>query len=115
MCVYIYVYIYIKHKNTTLHKNQERNKTYNVEKILLCLGYGTVSVFWNSDLKNAQCESCESFYWMKNEDYSPGDRISDSSEKLLQRGREVSASLMKVTASHKDQSSPWRILVLFQI
>ena len=50
---------------------------------------------------------------MKNEDYSPGDRISDSSEKLLQRGREVSASLMKVTASHKDQLSPYRILALF--
>ena len=43
------------------------------------------------------------------------DNISASSEKLLQRGREVSASLMKVTGSHKHQSSPWRILVPFYI
>ena len=43
------------------------------------------------------------------------DNISASSEKLLQRGREGSASLMKVTASHKHQSSPWRILVPFYI
>ena len=58
-----------------------------------------------------------------------GDRISDSSEKLLQRGRgegqyichsgegeymqlstyflqKVSARLWKVTTSHKDQTSP---------
>ena len=27
------------------------------------------------------------FYWGQNEDYSPGDSILDSSEKLLQRGR----------------------------
>ena len=27
------------------------------------------------------------FYWGKNEDYSLGDSTSDSSEKLLQRGR----------------------------
>ena len=65
----------------------------------------------------------------QNEDYSPGDSISDSSEKLLQRGRrkisiyviwvkgeyiqsstyflqKVSASLVKVTASHEEQTSP---------
>ena len=34
------------------------------------------------------CESCKlSFIWEQNEDYSLGDRISDSSEKLLQSGR----------------------------
>ena len=51
---------------------------------------------------------------MQNEDYGPGDNISASSEKLLQRGREVSAS-RKATASRKHQSSPWRVLVLFYI
>ena len=65
----------------------------------------------------------------QNEDYSLGDSISVSSEKLLQRGRregqyicdfgeggvhaiehiflqKVSASLVKVTASHEEQMSP---------
>ena len=64
----------------------------------------------------------------KNENYRPGDSISDSSEKLLQRGRResqyicdlgergvhavkhiflqrVSAVLMKVTASHEEKTS----------
>ena len=38
--------------------------------------------------KDAQRESCElTFIWGKNEDYSPGDSLLDSSEKLLRRGR----------------------------
>ena len=78
------------------------------------------------------------FYWGQNEDCSPGDSISDSSEKLLQRGggggesqyicdfgggeymqsstdflQKVSASLLEVIASHEEMMSPWRILVLF--
>ena len=36
--------------------------------------------------KYAQCESCVTFYLGQNEDYSPGGSISESSEKLLQRG-----------------------------
>ena len=61
----------------------------------------------------------------QNEDYSPGDSNSDSSEKLLQRGRgqegqyicdfgeggvhaiifqKFSAGHVKVTASHEEQS-----------
>ena len=63
------------------------------------------------------------------EDYSPGGSISESSEKLLQRGRgkvsvyvilveggapcseagvlqNVPAGLVKVTASHEEQTSP---------
>ena len=70
------------------------------------------------------------FYLGQNEDCSPVDSISDSSEKLLQRGKGErqyicdfgagrvhatehihflqisSASLMKVTASHEEQLSP---------
>ena len=74
------------------------------------------------------------FYMGQNGDYCLGDSISDSSQKLLQRGSrrgqcmwdfgergehankynflQVSARLVKVTAS---QESPWRILVLFQM
>ena len=38
--------------------------------------------------KKAQCESCElSFIWGKNEDCSSGDSTSDTSEKLLHRGK----------------------------
>ena len=79
------------------------------------------------------------FYLGQNEDCSQGDSTSDSSEKLLQRGgdgggqnisdlgerkihtikhiffQKVSASLVKLSASHEEQSSPWRILVLFWI
>ena len=79
------------------------------------------------------------FYLGQNEDCSQGDSTSGSSEKLLQRGgdgggqniydfgerkihtvkhiffQKVSASLMKLSASHKEQSSPWGILVLFWI
>ena len=36
--------------------------------------------------KNPQCEICELFYLGQNEGYSPGDSISESFEKLLQRG-----------------------------
>ena len=72
------------------------------------------------------------FYLGQNEDYSLGDSISESSEKLLQRSgggggkvsmyvilvkgeymqsstyflQKISASLVKVTASHKEQTSP---------
>ena len=82
--------------------------------------------------KNAQCESCElSFIWGKNEGYSPGDGISDSSENLLQRrgggrgggqqirdfGEGVRAvehtSWQKVAAGHEEQMSPLVMLVLF--
>ena len=58
----------------------------------------------------------------QNEDYSSGDRISDSSEKLLQRGRGEGqyicdfseggvraikhTFLQKVAASHEEQMSP---------
>ena len=63
------------------------------------------------------------------EDCSPGDSISDSSEKLLQRCREEGKHnvilvkgeymqsrtyfLQKVSASHMEQLSPGRTLVLF--
>ena len=75
----------------------------------------------------------------QNEDYSLGRGLSDSSEKTLQKGRrecqyicdfgeeveggvhaikhtflqKVAASLLKVTASHEEQMSPWRVLVVF--
>ena len=76
------------------------------------------------------------FYLGQNKDYSWGGSISDSSEILLQRGRgvcwyicdynegggtchhahilwEISAGLVKATASHEEQTSPGGILVLF--
>ena len=74
------------------------------------------------------------FYWGKNEDYGLGDSTSESSEKLLQRGREEgkyicdfseerihkikhssssSFFFLKVSASLEEQPSLWRILVLF--
>ena len=41
-----------------------------------------------STKKNAQHKSCKlSFIWGQNKDDSPRDSLSDSSEKLLQRGR----------------------------
>lgn len=62
-------------------------------------------------------------YLGENEDSSQGGSISDTSEKMLQRGRgrymehifaEVFwCSLVRFTASHEDQTSPWNILVLF--
>ena len=68
------------------------------------------------------------FYLEQNEDYRPGDSTSESSEKLLQRDRggrkfilvkgEYVQSrtffffLQKVSASHGEQMSPWRNLVL---
>ena len=79
--------------------------------------------------KKAQCESWVRFYLGQNEDYSLGDSIPDSSEKLLQRGRrKVSIPvilvkgefmqssayfLQKISTSHQEQRSSWRILVLF--
>ena len=74
-------------------------------------------------------ELCVKFYLEQNEDYTLGDSILDTSEKLLQRGRRegqyicdfgkrecmqsstyflqmVSACLMRVTASHEEQTSP---------
>ena len=44
---------------------------------------------WTCQLKkeNAQHESFELFYLGQHEDCRTGDRTSDSSEKLLQRGR----------------------------
>ena len=68
------------------------------------------------------------FYLGQNQDCSPVDSISDSSEKLLWRGggkvsiyvilvKGVHAIkhtfLQKVAASHKEQVSPFMILVLF--
>ena len=35
--------------------------------------------------KKAQCENCALFHMGQNEDWGPGDSISDRSEKLLQR------------------------------
>ena len=79
------------------------------------------------------------FYLGQNEDYSLGDSILDSSEKLFQRGRgekvsiyvvlvkgeyiqsstyfllKTSSSFIKIVASHQEQTTPWRILVLFWI
>ena len=80
--------------------------------------------------KTPQCESCELFYLGQNEGYSPGESISESFEKLLQRGMvggggggggtvnidvilvkgEIHAIkdifLQKVTVSHEEQTSP---------
>ena len=64
------------------------------------------------------------FHLGQNEDCSLGDSNSDSSEKRLQRGRGEGQYirdfgegspyfLQKVSASHEEQSSPWRILVFF--
>ena len=48
---------------------------------------------WSVQLKkkkNCTPESCELFYLGQNENFGPGDSISDSSQKLLQRAREES-------------------------
>ena len=93
------------------------------------LGYWGV---WGCQLKKQKCTTWElwvKFYLGQNEDYSPGDSIADSSEKLLQRGKgKVSRCvilvkgeymqsgtyfLQKDSASYEEQMSPWRILVLF--
>ena len=71
------------------------------------------------------------FIWGLTEDYSLGDSLSDSSDKLLSRGRREWASvymifwrlgntcsqayILLVIASHKDQISQLMILVLFYI
>ena len=81
---------------------------------------------WLSKMHNMKVES---FLGGKNEDCSPGDSTSDTSEKLFQRGTEqhmwfcwrestrnpvtiflhkFSVNVMKVSWSHKKQSSPWR-------
>ena len=68
----------------------------------------------------------------QNEDYGPGNSISDSSEKLLWRGsgegryicdfgegdqhtflQKAVASLVKFTASHEEQVSPLMTLMPF--
>ena len=75
-------------------------------------------------------ESWVEFYLGQNEDYSLGGSISDSTVKLLLRGRgegqdihdfgeggstwNQTQILAKVAASH-EQTSPWRILGLFYI
>ena len=89
----------------------------------------------NVDLK--KCTTLKlSFNWGQNEDHMLGDNTSESSEKLLQRSNEegqhmhnfgerrieaikhiffqkFSASLMKFSVNHEDQSSPWRIFSIF--
>ena len=85
--------------------------------------------------KKEQCKSCELSFWGHlNEDYSLGNSILDSPKKLLWRGggnvsiylslvrklhvikhtflQKAAASLIKVTASHKEQTSPFIILLL---
>ena len=66
----------------------------------------------------------------QNEDYSPGDSSSDSSEKLLQRDsgedghkldfaeggnicNQAHMFLQKVSTSHEEELSSWRVLLLF--
>ena len=56
----------------------------------LCVGHtnlgSTTCGWWEvSTEKHAQCESCELFYLCQNEDYNPGDSLSESSQELLQR------------------------------
>ena len=85
----------------------------------------------NPDLLHCRWIGCElGFIGGQNEDYSLEHSISNGSEKLLQRrSREdqyiheilVSGEYMQssiyffwqVTASHEEQMSPWRILMLF--
>ena len=65
------------------------------------------------------------FYLGQNEDYSPGDSLSDSSEEVLWRGRGkvgviydfsegAMSSYTHILHSHEEQMSPLMILVLFQ-
>ena len=79
--------------------------------------------------KSTTWELWVKFYLGQNEDCSPGDGIPDSSGKLLRGGGEkvriyvilvkgvyMQLSiyfLQKVSPSYEEQSSPWRILVLF--
>ena len=71
------------------------------------------------------------FFLGQNEDYRPGDSLSDSCEELLQRGKEGGQYTcdfsktgirgvkhtfwQKVAASQEEQMSPLMILVLFEI
>ena len=99
--------------------------------------FQAISPYGKQTEKKKKHDSWVIFYSGQNEDYSPGDSISDSSEKLLQTGNGegqfiynfggagihaikhiyfayfFSTGLVKVAASHKVQSSPWRILMLF--
>ena len=85
-----------------------------------------------STKKDAQRENCKlSFIWGKNEDCTPGQSTSHSSEKLFQRGsrgRSIYMILVKgefsaikhlfyktFSASHEELMSSWRDLVLFWI
>ena len=56
------------------------------------LGTEIPQATWSVRLKKPKCtpESCELFYLGQNENFGPGDSISDSSRKLLQRAREES-------------------------
>ena len=53
--------------------------------VLLAFGIFTIKVVeWKT---KAQHKSCElNFIWGQNEDYSPGDSLSETSEELLWRG-----------------------------
>ena len=85
---------------------------------------------------NCQPKKCTTWGpWVKiylrpNEDYSPGDRLSDGSKKLPQWDRRRSVYMwfwrwelhavkhtfwQKVAASHREQMSPLIVLVLFWI
>ena len=60
----------------------------------------------STEKKKAQRESCVLFYLGQIEDYSPGDRLSASSEKLLPRGRrKVRMYVILVKGVHAVQSS----------
>ena len=89
------------------------------------------------NVKHCELRVVRKFYLGQNENYSLGDSISDSSKKLLHSGGgkvstyvillkgvcvpwsmcffvwKVSGSFVRVSASHEEQTSPWRILVLF--
>ena len=88
---------------------------------------GRISFYWLKAMWELQVKS----YVGQNEDYSPEDSISESSEKLLHRGRGGRSVHMwfcwggvhaikhlfskKVSASQEEQGSPWKTLMLFQI
>ena len=92
--------------------------------------HSAVRVSTEKKKKKTQPESCElRFVWGQNEDYSPGDSLSDSSEKLLQRGKGEGQSVLylilvkrvhavkhrfwqKIVASQKEQMSLLMILVI---
>ena len=123
-------------KNMLQKKDQDKNpqEQINEEKIVNLLEKLFRVMIINSDLK--KCTTWElwvKFYLRQNEDYSLRDSISDNSEKLLERGRGegqhicdfsgdgvhatkhifFAEGLMRVSASHEEQTSPWRNLMLF--